>query len=168
MGWSRLRGACQQRKRHSKFLSYLTGVRYVHPWWRSKCQSYNQVPARHGKSRGIAGTYTRPPYSTWFTTTATKDRGGSRCYRPPDVATCVAGTWLRDWHLSRHQGWTSSTCKVGQKLGVSLPLLTYSPSAWPSRLLYHRGRNSQRNLWITLYYERSLMKSLIRNGVFSL
>jgi len=30
----------------------------------------------------------------------------------------------------------SSTCKVGQKLGVSLPLLTCSPSAWPSRLLY--------------------------------
>ena len=26
------RGACQQRKRHSKFLSYLTGARYVHHW----------------------------------------------------------------------------------------------------------------------------------------
>jgi hypothetical protein len=34
----------------------------------------------------------------------------------------------------------SSTCKVGQKFGVSLPLLTCSPSAWPSRLLYRRGR----------------------------
>ena len=34
----------------------------------------------------------------------------------------------------------SSTCKVGQKLEVSLPLLTCSPSAWPSRLLYRRGR----------------------------
>ena len=45
----------------------------------------------------------------------------------------------------------SSTCKVGQKLGVSLPLLTCSPSAWPSRLLYHRGRKSRRDLWITLY-----------------
>jgi hypothetical protein len=33
----------------------------------------------------------------------------------------------------------SSTCNVGQKLGVSLPLLTCSPSAWPSRLLYRRG-----------------------------
>ena len=33
----------------------------------------------------------------------------------------------------------SSTCKVGQKLGVSLPLLTCSPSAWPSRLLYRKG-----------------------------
>ena len=30
----------------------------------------------------------------------------------------------------------SSTCKVGQKFGVSLPLLTCSTSAWPSRLLY--------------------------------
>ena len=26
------RGACQQRERHSKFLSYLTGARYVHHW----------------------------------------------------------------------------------------------------------------------------------------
>jgi len=35
----------------------------------------------------------------------------------------------------------SSTCKVGQKLGVTLPLLTCSPSAWPSRLLYRRVHN---------------------------
>ena len=45
----------------------------------------------------------------------------------------------------------SSTCKVGEKLGVSLPLLTCSPSAWPFRLLYCRGRKSRRDLWITLY-----------------
>jgi len=45
----------------------------------------------------------------------------------------------------------SSTCKVGQKLGVSLHLLTCSPSAWLSRLLYRRGRKSRRDLWITLY-----------------
>ena len=45
----------------------------------------------------------------------------------------------------------SSTCKVGQKLGVSLPLLTCSPSAWPSRLLYRRGQKSRMDLWITLY-----------------
>ena len=45
----------------------------------------------------------------------------------------------------------SSTCRVGQKLGVSLPLLTCSPSAWPSRLLYRRGRKFRRDLWITLY-----------------
>ena len=45
----------------------------------------------------------------------------------------------------------SSTCKVGQKLGVSLPLLTWSASAWPSRLLYRRGRKSRRDLRITLY-----------------
>jgi hypothetical protein len=45
----------------------------------------------------------------------------------------------------------SNTYKVGQKLGVSLPLLTSSPSAWPSRLLYRRGRKSRRDLWITLY-----------------
>jgi hypothetical protein len=34
-----------------------------------------------------------------------------------------------------------STCKVGQKLGVSLPLLICSPSVWPSRLLYRRVGN---------------------------
>jgi len=34
---------------------------------------------------------------------------------------------------------------------VSLPLLTCSPSAWPSRLLYRRGRKSRRDLWITLF-----------------
>ena len=45
----------------------------------------------------------------------------------------------------------SNTCKVEQKLGVSLPLLTCSPSAWPSRLLYRRGRKSRWDLWITLY-----------------
>jgi len=45
----------------------------------------------------------------------------------------------------------SSTCKVGQKLGVSLPLLLCSPSAWLSRLLYRRGQKSRRDLWITLY-----------------
>ena len=45
----------------------------------------------------------------------------------------------------------SSTCKVGHKLGVSLPLLTCFPLAWPSWLLYRRGRKSRRDLWITLY-----------------
>ena len=45
----------------------------------------------------------------------------------------------------------SNTCKVGQKIGVSLPLLTCSPSAWPSWLLYRRGRKTRRDLWITLY-----------------
>ena len=45
----------------------------------------------------------------------------------------------------------SSTCKVGQKLGVYLPLLTCSPSAWTSRLLYRRGRKSWRDLWITRF-----------------
>jgi hypothetical protein len=39
-----------------------------------------------GKARGIWGTYTRAPYATWFTV----------CGR----------TWLQDWHLPRHQGWT--------------------------------------------------------------
>jgi hypothetical protein len=46
----------------------------------------------------------------------------------------------------------SSTCKVGQKLGMSLPVLTSSPSAWPSRLLYRWGQKSRRDLWITPYF----------------
>jgi len=50
----------------------------------------------------------------------------------------------------------SSTCKVGQKLGMSLPLLTWSLSAWPSRLLYRGGRKSRRDLWIILYSVRML------------
>ena len=40
----------------------------------------------------------------------------------------------------------SSTCKLGQKIGVSLPLLTCSLSAWPFRLLYCRGRKSRMDL----------------------
>jgi hypothetical protein len=56
----------------------------------------------------------------------------------------------------------SCTCKVGQKLGVPLPLLTCSPSDWPSRLLYRRGRKSRRDLRITLcviYIDQLLMMS---------
>jgi hypothetical protein len=45
-----------------------------------------------------------------------------------------------------------NTCKVGQNLGVSLPLLTCSTSAWSSRLLYRRGRKSRRDLRSTLYF----------------
>jgi hypothetical protein len=45
----------------------------------------------------------------------------------------------------------SSACKVGQKLGMSLRLLTCSTSAWPSQVLYRRGRKSRRYLWISLY-----------------
>ena len=33
-----------------KFLSYITGARYVHPWWRGRWQSFNQVPATHTHS----------------------------------------------------------------------------------------------------------------------
>jgi hypothetical protein len=47
-----------------------------------------------------------------------------------------------------------NTCEVGHKLGVSLPLLTCSPSAWPPRLLYRRGRKSPTDLRITLYIHK--------------
>jgi hypothetical protein len=42
------------------------------------------------------GLCVRAPYATRFTTDPTKNRGGSRYYRPWDVATCVAGTGLQD------------------------------------------------------------------------
>jgi hypothetical protein len=32
------KGSMSTGERHSKFLSYLTGALYVHPWWRDKCQ----------------------------------------------------------------------------------------------------------------------------------
>jgi hypothetical protein len=52
----------------------------------------------------------------------------------------------------------SNTCRLGQKLGLSLPLLTCSASAWPSRLLYRRGRKSRTDLRITLYLSTSSHK----------
>jgi hypothetical protein len=64
----------------------------------------------------------------------------------------------------------SSTCKVGQKLGVCLLLLTCSPSAWPSRLPYCRGRKSRRNLRITLYLWLSFVSSQfcsIQNNLYN-
>jgi len=45
----------------------------------------------------------------------------------------------------------SSTCKVGQKLGVSLSLLICSFLPCLSWLLRSRARKSRRDLWITLY-----------------
>jgi hypothetical protein len=39
----------------------------------------------------------------------------------------------------------SSTCKLRQKLWVSVPLLTCSPSTWPSWLPYRTGRASWRD-----------------------
>jgi hypothetical protein len=69
---------------------------------------------------------------------------------PSETIQRVRETFVRSPHKSPRVD-ISNTCKVGQKLGVSLPLLTCSPSAWPFRLLYCRGRKSRRDLWITLY-----------------
>ena len=55
----------------------------------------------------------------------------------------------------------SSTCKLGQKLGVSLPLLTCSPSAWPSRLLYRRGRKSRRCMNYPVYNKTSIKGNIL-------
>ena len=49
-------------------------------------------------------------------------------------------------------------------LGVSVSLLTCSPSAWPSRLLYRSGRKSRRDLWITLYIGRHVKYPLFLSG----
>jgi len=61
----------------------------------------------------------------------------------------------------------SSTCKVGQKLRESLPLLTCSPSAWPSRLLYRKDRKSRGDLWITLYitYNKYINKHVVNDSI---
>jgi len=94
-GMDTTKGSMSTEGETLQFLSFLTGARYVHPWW-------NLI--------------------TELTSAAS-----------PMV------------DISR-------TCNVGQKLGVSLPLLTCSPSACPSRLLYRRGRKSRRDLRITLYF----------------
>jgi hypothetical protein len=62
-------------------------------------------------------------------------------------------------HIEHLQGRT--------KTGVSIPLLTCSPSAWPSRLLYRRGRKSRRDLWITLYITNStaVWRVIVTNSV---
>jgi hypothetical protein len=85
-----------------------------------------------GKSRGIGGTCVSAPYTTWFTVCGRNLITGLTSDASPRVD-------------------ISSTCKVGQKLGVSLPLLTCFPSVWPSRLLYCRGWKSLRDFCITLY-----------------
>jgi hypothetical protein len=58
----------------------------------------------------------------------------------------------------------SGICKVGQKLGMSLPLLTCSPLAWPSRLLYRRGLKSWKVLWITMYYKFRTLGGIESSG----
>jgi hypothetical protein len=48
----------------------------------------------------------------------------------------------------------NNTCKVVQKHRVPLPLLTCSPSVWPSWLLCSRGWTSRRDLGTTVYFSR--------------
>jgi hypothetical protein len=77
----------------------------------------------------------RASYATWFTAAATKDCGGSRCYRLWDVAMRMGGTWLQDWRLLCHQVDILSTCKVRQELRVSpsvdIPPIVTIPGSVP-------------------------------------
>jgi hypothetical protein len=91
-----------------------------------------------GKSGGIGNTCVRGPYATWFTVCGRNLITGMTSAASPRV------------HIS-------STCKVGQKLVMSLPLLTCSPSAWPSRLLYLRGRKS-RGTYMYVYFVQEYVK----------
>jgi hypothetical protein len=101
--------------------------------WHSIAATASTILCRScGKSCGIGGTYTRAPYTTWFTV-------------------CDRNLITRLTSAASPSLAISNTCTVGQKIGVSLPLLTCSPSAWPSRLLYRRGRKSRRDLRIALY-----------------
>ena len=49
---------------------------------------------------------------------------------------------------------------------MSLPLLTCSPSAWPSRLLYRRGRKSRSDLWITEKIQRKFSCLFYLHNIF--
>jgi hypothetical protein len=135
------------RGRDTKFMSYLTGAWYVHPWWCGRCQSCNQVPATHRRHMCTCSLchmiYHSCDKGMWRQSLLSTARCCSVCGRNLITGLTSAVSPRVD---------ISSTCKVGQKLGVSLPLLTCSPSAWPSQLLYCRGRKSHRDLWITLYY----------------
>jgi hypothetical protein len=101
--------------------------------WQLKAATASTILCRScGKSRGIGGTCVHTLYATWFTV----------CGRNLITGLTSVASLRAD---------ISSSYKVGQKLGISLPLLTCSPSAWLSQLLYRRGRKSRRDLWITLY-----------------
>jgi hypothetical protein len=62
-------------------------------------------------------------------------------------------------HVSSRLPPSGETCKYNmaprtqKKLRDSL-ILICSPSVWPSRLLYRRGRKSRRDLWISLYMNK--------------
>ena len=128
-----------------QFLSYLTGARYFHPWWRrGRCQSCNQVPATH-----VQRVWPTLQVIDMSTLGDAADVNPVIKFLPHTLRGRNLITGLASAVSPRVD--TSSTCKVGQKLGVSLPLLTCSPSAWPSRLLYRRGRKSRKDLWITLH-----------------
>jgi hypothetical protein len=93
-------------------------------------------------------SHVRAPYATWFTV----------CGRNL-ITGLTPATWTRVD--------ISSTCMVGQKLWVSLPLLTCSLSACPSRLLYRRGPKSRRGLRIILYvYHHQLFPYPALCGIF--
>ena len=48
------------------------------------------------------------------------------------------------------EGETLEISVLSYRCSICPPLVT-RPATWPSRLLYRRGRKSQRDLWITLY-----------------
>jgi hypothetical protein len=116
-----------------------------------RCQSCNQVPATHIAISG--GRYQLLPPRPFVSAVVNHVAKGHvhtcpqchviyRVWQELDYRIHIAASPRVD---------ISSTCKVGQKLGVSLLLLTCSSSAWPSRVLYRRSQKSRRDLWITLY-----------------
>ena len=139
-------------------LSYLTGARYVHPWWCGRCQSCNQVPATHvaeGKhvNRGRDTPSFCPTLQVLDMSTLGEATDVNRVieFLPHTCNVCGRNLITGLTSAASPKADMSSTCKSGQKLGVSLPLLICSTSVWPSRLLYRRGRKSRKELWISLY-----------------
>jgi hypothetical protein len=111
----------------------------------------SSVPATQGKLRGIGCTYTRAPYSTSFYHICDKGSWRQSLLSPGRCCNLCGRNFITGLtSAASPRVDISSTYKLGQKVGVSLPLLTCYPSEWPPRLLYRRARKSRRNLWITM------------------
>jgi hypothetical protein len=92
----------------------------------------------------------------------------------PAVTYRVIHKYLRDFRPLRYSSWdghaegehvnrgrdTPSFCPTLQVLEMCTlgdaadvnPVIRFLRHAWPSRLLYRRGRKSRRDLWVTLYF----------------
>jgi hypothetical protein len=121
-------------------------------WWCNRgcgpCATQNHLRTK----QFMSGTWN----SSIVAACALRNEQAGRSHRPRLSSMCekCLSAALRSQHITRAENcrclsqefgafcaldWgISSTCKVGQKLGVSLPLLTCSRSAWPSHTVPQR------------------------------